>query len=723
VSAPRRRPQIIAAITTAWGLSLMAAFLLNRTHDLPRLPGWLSANAAAFGSGAPVALQPLVESAAGVAITALMVLAWWGIGDAILRALERPTPATPTSGWFGASIRCLYGAAAVSTLLFALGLAHLYRTTVALALLVVGLGLAAQAWRRRQTAVMPDEATWPRGTGILSVGVQALALCAALAPPTANDTLLYHLALPKAWVSAGGMVEIPDNIARFYPLGAEMHCVWAMLLGQPWTARVGEAAAMVAIFAFSPLLVLLTHGWARERGLSPRWASLAALTVATIPTVYWVAGNGYIDLVLTAYTLLAVRALGRWWTTAETTWLRHMAFAVGAALAVKLSAAALGLPLLLLVLVRSLRRGDMESAGATHAAAAVAVRTGAICVLVTAMLAAPWYVRNWVQTGSPFFPFFPNLWPGSAPGWDLDRARLYESLFFVYGRPGTVLDDVLAPVFLSVIAQPELPNRYDGVLGIALLFALPALVWACWTRRLDVELRLAVTVSCVLYLVWLGSSQQFRYLLPAVPLLVVAAMASAARAAESVGLPLERAFRGVFIAAAAVNALLVVSWFAELAPVRVVLGGETRDSFLARRLDYYGYYRIINRQLSPDVRVWLIDMRRDTYHIDRPHVGDFIFEDHTLKTWVRQATSAAEVLDRARAAGITHVLVRHDILLDYARSTIVDDRLSREENVANLLRTRAFFADGTRVLRVDGKYGLIELPRGRGKLGATAAAS
>jgi hypothetical protein len=701
----------------------MAAFLLNRTHDLPRLPRWLNANVAAFGSGSPVALQPLLESATGVAITALMVLAWWGIGHAILRALERPTQATPTSGWFGAAIRCLYGAAAVSTLVFVLGLAQLYRTTVAHALLVVGLGLAAQAWRRRQATVMSAETRSPRGIVMLLAGVQALALCAALAPPTANDTLLYHLALPKAWIGAGGMVEIADNVARFYPLGAEMQCVWAMLLGQPWSARVGEAAAMVAVFAFAPLLVLVTHGWARERGLSPRWASLAALTVATIPTVYWVAGNGYIDLALTAYTLLAVRALARWWTTAEATWLRHMAFAVGAALAVKLSAAVLVLPLLLLVLVRWLRRGDVGSAGAGDAPAPAGIQTGVVCVLVTTVLAAPWYVRNWLQTGSPFFPFFPDVWSGSAPGWDLDRARLYESLFLMYGRPGTVLDDVLAPVLLSVIGQPELPNRYDGVLGIALLFALPALVWACWTRRLDVELRLAVTVSSVLYLVWLASSQQFRYLLPAVPLLVVAAMASAARAAESVGLPLERAFSRMFIAAAAVNALLVVSWFAELAPVRVVLGGETRDSFLARRLDYYGYYRIINRELAPDVRVWLIDMRRDTYHIERPHVGDFIFEDHTLKTWVRQARSVAEVLDRARAAGITHVLVRHDILLDYARSAIVDDRLSREENVANLLRTRAFFADGTRVLRVDGKYGLIELPRGRGKLGATAAAS
>ena len=62
-------------------------------------------------------------------------------------------------------------------------------------------------------------------------------------------------------------------------------------------------------------------------------------------------------------------------------------------------------------------------------------------------------------------------------------------------------------------------------------------------------------------------------------------------------------------------------------PLRVVLGGEPRNGYLERRLDYYRYYEVINRQLPPTARVWLIDMRRDTYHLERPYFSDFIFED------------------------------------------------------------------------------------------------
>src|SRR5262249_53393709 len=130
------------------------------------------------------------------------------------------------------------------------------------------------------------------------------------------------------------------------------------------------------------------------------------------------------------------------------------------------------------------------------------------------------------------------------------------------------------------------------------------------------------------------------------------------------------------------------------------------------RLDYYSYYRTVNDSLPADAKIWLVDMRRDTYHLERPYVGDYLFEDHTLRQWIRGASDGRDLQRRARHAGITPVLIRHDLLFDYARSPLVDDRRPRDENLARLGRLRSFLADGTRVLRVDGKFALVELPRG-----------
>ena len=163
--------------------------------------------------------------------------------------------------------------------------------------------------------------------------------------------------------------------------------------------------------------------------------------------------------------------------------------------------------------------------------------------------------------------------------------------------------------------------------------------------------------------------------------------------------------------AAAAGVPIILAWFATLDPVRVVLGGESRSAYLTRRLDYYPYYEVINERLSPTDRMWLIDMRRDSHHIDRPYFSDFVFEDYTLAQYVRDARQAADVLARAKAAGITHLLVRHDVLLDYATSPIVDDRQPPEKNLAKQDLLARFFGEGTRLLRADRKFWLIELPR------------
>jgi len=212
-------------------------------------------------------------------------------------------------------------------------------------------------------------------------------------------------------------------------------------------------------------------------------------------------------------------------------------------------------------------------------------------------------------------------------------------------------------------------------------------------------------------LFWLFSSQQLRFLLPALPGIAVA-VAAAGMAAEDARLG--RHFRWLVLGAAAAGVPIVLAWFAELNPVRAVLGGESPSAYLSRRLDYYPYYEVINESLPPTARVWLINMRRDTYHLDRPYFSDFVFEDYTLTQYVRAASSAAELRARARAAGITHLLVRHDLLFDYARSPIVDDRLDRERNLAKLQLLADFFQDGTRLIRGDRKFWLIELPRDRG---------
>jgi len=190
---------------------------------------------------------------------------------------------------------------------------------------------------------------------------------------------------------------------------------------------------------------------------------------------------------------------------------------------------------------------------------------------------------------------------------------------------------------------------------------------------------------------------------------ILAVAIAAAGAAVAWGQGAARLSRGLLLAAAAANALVVIAWFAELNPLAVVLGGESRDRFLARRLDYYPYYEIVNRATPPDSRVWLVNTTRDTYHLERPYFADYLFGAYTISQWVREAKDADELRARARARGLMHVLVRHDTLLDAARSPIVDDAEPVEVNRRHLERLYGFLTQGTRLVQGGAKFWLIEL--------------
>ena len=208
-----------------------------------------------------------------------------------------------------------------------------------------------------------------------------------------------------------------------------------------------------------------------------------------------------------------------------------------------------------------------------------------------------------------------------------------------------------------------------------------------------------------MYLFWLFSSEQLRYLLPIVPVLAIAIAASA----EKIGGAVSKVARCAFIAAAICGLLTTAAWFCQKAPLRVALGGETRDQYLTRNLDYYPYYQTVNTETPADAKVWLINMRRDTYNIDRPVFSDYLFEDWTLRKMVWESRSVQELRAKTAAMGIKYVLTRHDFLFDYDRSTLVDDKKPRAENEAKLKIAKDFILDPANTIRADNKFSLIKV--------------
>ncbi|MBX3506983.1 MAG: glycosyltransferase family 39 protein [Parvibaculum sp.] len=691
----------LAAVAVAvWAGVLLIAFFANRGDDVGKL-GQFVGNL----GGGPLAGAGIVDSLVGLLIAGAIAAAWFGIGNLIVSRLVSFESAGERSYLLNVVLSFALGAAIWSFVWFLLGLAGLYSRPVAVVALVLGVlpaivGLlkfknAAKANRESQPSEVFDKFVL-----LLAAAPVLLSLIASLAPPTAKDTLLYHFSVPKAFIAQGSSAFIEGNIASYLALGTEMHVVWAMLLGGPVGERAGEAAAGAVVWLFFPLLLAALFGFAREAGISRRWSLIAVLMVATVPTAYHVAASAYIDLALALYVLLAAVALTRWWRSLESRWLILMAIFLGAALASKLTTLFVIAAFALVVVMRA--RSEADGAGK-------AAGFGLAALVLAGVFASPWYLRTWAETGSPIFPFYMSIWPGEAAGWDVERSNLFQAINAQHGGyVKSPLDYLAAPWNISVTAQPELATHFDGVLGVAFLLGLPFLIWALWKFEMPVEAKIGSAVAAVMFLFWLFSSQQLRYLLPIVPLLAIGIAAAFERLGEGVD-GLKPIGQLSFAAAAIAGLLTGTAWFLQKAPLRVVLGGESKAEYLTRNLDYYPYYRWLNTEADAGHRVWLINMRRDTYNLERPYFSDYLFEDWTLRRLVWETRSAPELKARAAAMNIQYVLARHDFLFDYDRSPIVDDTKPRAENEAKLKMARELLLDPARTVKADARFSLVKV--------------
>lgn len=693
---------LIAVVIAVWAVVLLIAFFANRGEDVGRL-GQLIGN---LGGGSLFGFT-FFDNLIGAFIAVLVLVAWMAPRYRIrLGSIRERTDGR--SHILQVCLNIAVTIAVISLLFFFAGLFGLYRGGgwFILLLFIWPIIFVGRFFKvvKKESRVPERPSIFDRVLLILIAIPVGLSFIASLAPPTAKDTLLYHFSVPKQFIAQGSSAFIEGNIASYLALGTEMQILWAMQLGGLNGARTAEAAAGAVIWLFFPLLLAAVFGFARELGIARRWSLISVLMVATVPTAYHVASSAYIDLALALFVLLATYALTRWWKTLDNGWLVLMAVFLGAALASKLTTLFVIAAFALVILFRVRNAQSNEPDKLSKIAG-----YGFAALLLAGVIASPWYLRTWVETGSPIFPFYMNIWPGEAAGWDVERSNLFQMMNSQYGGyVKTPLDYLLAPWNISVTAQPEIATYFDGVLGFAFLVGLPLLIYGIWKLELAVEIKICTAVAAVMFLFWLFSSQQLRYLLPIVPLLAISIASAGQAIAEKIkgsGKLLEQSLAG----ASAASLLVTFAWFAQKAPLRVVLGGESPDQYLTRNIDYYPYYQWLNTEAKSDEKVWLINMRRDSYHLNRPYFSDYLFEDWTLRKLVWESASTQELKDKAKQSGFNYILTRHDFLFDYDRSTLVDDKKPRAENEAKLRIARDVLLDQANTVRADNKFSLVRI--------------
>ena len=631
----------------------------TRSLFLVLFVAWLFAVYAVFYSiqkpfSLPVALAAL-RTALDVATALFIVALGAALGRRILVWLGLPDLPPADLIWLAPGL----GLGALSLIGLGLGLVGGWRPAAESSAIVYGLGALGAALlaqdglalgKRLKNRPRPKLALgrWHRRYLLLTL---ALTLLLALAPPTSWDGLFYHLTGPALYIARGRIAPLDVNIPHLaFPSLMET------LFGLAMLAR-GDVAAKLLHLVYGLLLAALIHR------VSARWqgrdvAGWSLILFAAMPMVAVLAAWAYNDLALAFYQIAALYALLAWREAASPrrrNWLWAAGILSGLALGLKYTTFPLPLVGLAYLLWKSRRRW----------------REGLIFALLTGLVAAPWYLRNWAFTGNPVYPF---LFGGR--GWDGFRAAWYAQAGTGVGwHPPRIL---ALPVTMTLGLRDV--NYYDGRMGPLFLALAPALIWLVIRNRRsrnqipnDQKLATCNLHTCALVLlggfaaihalVWtLGVIQsralfQARLFLPGFVALVPLLAESVAR--------LSLWDRPTFSISSFVHLLIGVTLALNLVgqtldvlridPLGYLIGHESRAEYLRRNLgDHYLAMETLEEIVPEEGRVLFLWEPR-SYYSPRDTQPDAILDNwsHLAYLYGEEDTIAAHL----RGEGFSHVLL------------------------------------------------------------------
>lgn len=433
----------------------------------------------------------------------------------------------------------------------------------AAALLVPGLiALARELWpghnraaegpSARRDAAVDGSASMPWWFFIcIGIAVPALIVAAASEPGAlwstefgAYDALSYHLTLPQEWHAGDGIATLGHCAYSGMPSWMEAAYLHIralgggrMIGGSSWFVSAQMLHAALAVVAALCAGTAARHA-ADAAGTRMRWlaeggaesarvrsapAAVACVLVLGLP---WLAVTGSLayseSLMLCALAAgMCVLIKGAGTQSLARRELVALAFLAVAACGAKPSAALLvALPMAVAAMLLWHRR-----------TAPARVADALACIALACVLLAPWWMRNWMSTGNPLFPFAETLLGAGA--WTEEQSARFASAHAApegISRLRTLWDQWIA---FGVGEPPTKGGAWRPLWSLMPLMLVVALAWAAVrsvrARALRTPAALCAIMIAVQIAAWLaGTHLQSRFLLPtAVPGAILVACALA----------------------------------------------------------------------------------------------------------------------------------------------------------------------------------------------------
>jgi hypothetical protein len=461
------------------------------------------------------------------------------------------------------------------------------------------------------------------GAAVLLLG----SLLEALAPAVHFDALVYHLALPRAFLFQQRLAPVAGNPYWGMPLTQELLFGWAIALAGPTAAAV--LGWMVGVAALAGTLAL-----GRQYDGLAGWIAVAALIAGS--TLSGSLGWAYADWLVALLGSAILLALCQWWKDHQPAALMAAGALAGAAFGTKYSAGWLAAAGLVVALLLGGRRRWL--------------RSGLAFCLPAVVAASPWLIKNWLMTGAPLFPFF-----GPSPFISPLSQQFFESGVGPIG-PWNSLLAPLAATFGGVEGGAGFAASIGPLLAglLPALLLIPAETWR--------KIAPAAWFALAGWMTWAAAGlvspllAQSRLMIGFFPAWALLAGLGYSRLGQvhAFGIRVGKLAAAVLILSLAFVTVEVWGWYVRDDVLRFAIGLEDEQAYLEHRLGPYASAVDSLNRLPSGARVQMLWEPRSLYCLPS------CIPDAWLDEWYverRQHTSAAAILADWQSSGIEYVLI------------------------------------------------------------------
>ncbi|MFN3966199.1 MAG: hypothetical protein ACK4JE_00670, partial [Endomicrobiia bacterium] len=279
-----------------------------------------------------------------------------------------------------------------------------------------------------------------------------------------------------------------------------------------------------------------------------------------------------------------------------------------------------------------------------------------IFVAVCFLTFCPWLIRNTINTGNPFFPFFTKIFGyGKIPIIEIS-VKNYFSILEEY----SIKNNILKELFYSPWDFSKLILKFGsgadilGTFGWAIFFLIFPLIISI---KPVFPINFLSIYLILHFLFWFLTAFVLRFLFPVVGIFSVIASYITVMAVRK-KISLVTPFIIFLVLAYTISNFFIYFYIQNIIqPWNVALGFESKKEYLTRKLKNSSYpvFEFINKNLTENSKILFIGEERGFY-CKRNYVAENVCIPNPITEILNKAKSIEEIKSQLKNNGFTHIL-------------------------------------------------------------------